>query len=170
LVPEELFNNLNEKEKQVEYLINYLEKKTISPAKVNEYLQSIGEQELPQHEKLSQLVKRSHTQIKSLLHCNNDLKDEYLKQIAQNSSVLDQVEIEMRYAGYIRSEMELIEQFNKNEGIIIPENFDYKNIKTLSTEGRERLSKVKPINIGQASRISGVTPADVTTLLLFLKQ
>jgi tRNA uridine 5-carboxymethylaminomethyl modification enzyme len=169
LIPEELFHNVNEKERQVEYLITYLEKKTISPTKVNDYLKSIGEQELPQHEKLSQLVKRSHTKIKLLLDCNNDMKDEYLNQIARNDDVLDQVEIEMRYAGYIRSEMELIEQFNKNESITIPENFDYKNIKTLSTEGRERLSKVKPINIGQASRISGVTPADVTTLLVFLK-
>jgi tRNA uridine 5-carboxymethylaminomethyl modification enzyme len=169
LIPEELFHNVNEKERQVEYLIKYLEKKTISPTKVNDYLKSINEQELPQHEKLSQLVKRSHTKIKLLLDYNNDTNDEYVNQIARNDDVLDQVEIEMRYAGYIHSEMELIEQFNKNESIIIPENFDYKNIKTLSTEGRERLSKVKPINIGQASRISGVTPADVTTLLLFLK-
>jgi tRNA uridine 5-carboxymethylaminomethyl modification enzyme len=169
LIPEELFHSLNEKERQVEYLIKYIKKKTISPANVNDYLKSIGEQELPQHEKLSQLVKRSHTKINLLLDCNNDTKDEYLNQIARNDDVLDQVEIEMRYAGYIHSEMELIEQFNKNENITIPEKFDYKSIKTLSTEGRERLSKVKPINIGQASRISGVTPADVTTLLLFLK-
>jgi tRNA uridine 5-carboxymethylaminomethyl modification enzyme len=170
LISEELFNNLKEKERQIEYLIKYLEKQTISPVKVNDYLKSIGEQELPQHEKLSQLVKRSHTKIKSLLQCNNDIKDQYLNEIIQDANVLDQVEIEMRYAGYIRSEMELIGQFNKNESIIIPENFDYKDIKTLSTEGKERLSKVKPINIGQASRISGVTPADVIILLLFLKK
>jgi len=169
LISEELFNNLEEKEKRAEYIINYLEKKTISPDKVNDYLKSVDEQELSQHEKLSQLVKRSHTKIKPLLQCHNDTKDKYLNQIIEDNNVLDQVEIEMRYAGYIRSDMELIEQFNKNENIVIPENFDYSNIKTLSSEGKERLSKVKPTNLGQASRISGVTPADVTTLLLFLK-
>jgi len=147
----------------VQYIINYLENN------VNDYLKSVGEQELFQHEKLSQLVKRSHTKIKPLLQCNNDTKDKYLNQIIEDNNVLDQVEIEMRYAGYIRSDMELIERFNKNESIIIPETFDYSNIKTLSSEGKERLSKVKPTNIGQASRISGVTPADVITLLLFLK-
>ena len=170
LVPEKLFNKVEEKEKQIDYLTKYLEKTSIAPKDVNDYLISIGEQELSQHEKLSQLVKRARTKTDKLLFCHNNQTDEYLKNISKNPEVLNQVEIEMRYAGYIKSEMELIAQFIKNENIIIPPDFDYKSIKTLSTEGRERLTKVRPINIGQASRISGVTPADVTTLLLFLKQ
>jgi tRNA uridine 5-carboxymethylaminomethyl modification enzyme len=169
LVPKGLFEKVQEKERQIEYLTNYLEKTSIAPKHVNDYLVSIGEQELTQHEKLSQLVKRARTKTEKLLACDNNINDEYLKSISQNAEVLNQVEIEMRYAGYIKSEMELIDQFIKNESIIIPANFDYRSIKTLSTEGRERLTKVHPINIGQASRISGVTPADVTTLLLFLK-
>jgi tRNA uridine 5-carboxymethylaminomethyl modification enzyme len=170
LISRELYASVQEKEKQIDYLIKYLEKTSIAPKKVNDYLVSIGDEGLTQHEKLSQLVKRARTKTDKLLACDNNETDNYLKSISYNAEVLNQVEIEMRYAGYIKCELELIDQFIKNESIIIPADFDYKSIKTLSTEGRERLTKVRPINIGQASRISGVTPADVTTLLLFLKQ
>lgn len=170
LISEDLYKQVQEKEKQIFYLSNYLENRTIAPKDINDYLISIGEKELTQHEKLSQLVKRSRTQLDKILKYYKNGDDPLIKEIAKNKEVLNQIEIEMRYAGYIRAEMELIEQFLKNENITIPVDFDYNKIKTLSTEGRERLNKVKPVNIGQASRISGVTPADVTTLLLFLKQ
>ena len=170
LISEDLYKQVQEKEKQIFYLSNYLENRTIAPKDINDYLISIGEKELAQHEKLSQLVKRSRTQLDKILEYYKNGDDPLIKEIAKNKEVLNQIEIEMRYAGYIRAEMELIEQFLKNENITIPVDFDYNKIKTLSTEGRERLNKVKPVNIGQASRISGVTPADVTTLLLFLKQ
>jgi tRNA uridine 5-carboxymethylaminomethyl modification enzyme len=170
LISEDLYKKVQEKEKQIFYLSNYLENRTIAPKDINDYLISIGEKELAQHEKLSQLVKRSRTQLDKILEYYKNGDDPLIKEIAKNKEVLNQIEIEMRYAGYIRAEMELIEQFLKNENITIPVDFDYNKIKTLSTEGRERLNKVKPVNIGQASRISGVTPADVTTLLLFLKQ
>ena len=170
LISEDLYKKVQEKEKQIFYLSNYLENRTIAPKDINDYLISIGEKELAQHEKLSQLVKRSRTQLDKILEYYKNGDDPLIKEIAKDKEVLNQIEIEMRYAGYIRAEMELIEQFLKNENITIPVDFDYNKIKTLSTEGRERLNKVKPVNIGQASRISGVTPADVTTLLLFLKQ
>lgn len=170
LISEDLYNQVQEKEKHIFYLSNYLENRTIAPKDINDYLISIGEKELTQHEKLSQLVKRSRTRLDKILEYYKNGDDPLIKEIAKNKEVLNQIEIEMRYAGYIRAEMELIEQFLKNENITIPVDFDYNKIKTLSTEGRERLNKVKPVNIGQASRISGVTPADVTTLLLFLKQ
>lgn len=170
LISEDLYKQVQEKEKHIFYLSNYLENRTIAPKDINDYLISIGEKELTQHEKLSQLVKRSRTQLDKILEYYKNGDDPLIKEIAKNKEVLNQIEIEMRYAGYIRAEMELIEQFLKNENITIPVDFDYNKIKTLSTEGRERLNKVKPVNIGQASRISGVTPADVTTLLLFLKQ
>ena len=170
LISEDLYKQVQEKEKQIFYLSNYLENRTIAPKDINDYLISIGEKELAQHEKLSQLVKRSRTHLDKILEYYKNGDDPLIKEIAKNKEVLNQIEIEMRYAGYIRAEMELIEQFLKNENITIPVDFDYNKIKTLSTEGRERLNKVKPVNIGQASRISGVTPADVTTLLLFLKQ
>jgi len=170
LISEDLYKQVQEKEKQIFYLSNYLENRTIAPNDINDYLISIGEKELTQHEKLSQLVKRSRTQLDKILEYYKNGEDSLIKEIAKNKEVLNQIEIEMRYAGYIRAEMELIEQFLKNENITIPVDFDYNKVKTLSTEGRERLNQVRPVNIGQASRISGVTPADVTTLLLFLKQ
>ncbi len=170
LIEEELYKSVVKKEEQIEYLSKYLEKTSIAPKDINDYLNSIGEQELSQHEKLSQLVKRSKTKLEKLLFYHKNGNDPLITEIKNNTEVLNQIEIEMRYAGYIRAELDLIEQFSKNENIKIPNDFDYKSIRTLSTEGRERLNQVRPINIGQASRISGVTPADVTTLLLFLKQ
>lgn len=83
---------------------------------------------------------------------------------------LEEAEIETKYAGYIEKQWEDIERFSKLENRIIPETLDYTDIRGLSTEGRQRLIEVKPLNIGQASRITGVTPADISVLLVYLEQ
>lgn len=169
LIPKKYYDRLLRKEELINYLCDFLEKTFISPGNINSYLFSVGEQIINQHERLSQIVKRSNTKIYDVLLNHKNGSDPLLAEAMNNKEILNQVEIELRYAGYIKSEMELIKQFNKNEMISIPMELDYNKIKTLSTEGRERLKKIKPNNIGQASRISGVTPADVTTLLMFLK-
>jgi tRNA uridine 5-carboxymethylaminomethyl modification enzyme len=169
LIPKKYYDRLTIKENLINFLKDFLEKNWITPKVINQYLESINEQPLNQPDKLSQIVKRNHTDIIKVLECYGEKSNETLTHAMNDIEVLRQVEIELRYAGYINAEMELINQFIKNESIIIPPELDYSLIKTLSTEGREKLKRVHPISIGQASRISGVTPADITTLLMYLK-
>ena len=82
----------------------------------------------------------------------------------------EQVEIDVKYDGYIKRELDQINKSAKFESFEIPENFDFSSIKSLSTKGKERLRKVKPISIGQASRISGVTVSDISVLSVYLKK
>ena len=83
--------------------------------------------------------------------------------------IIEQIEIDLKYEGYIQRQVEQIEKFDRFEDQKIPLDYDYAKIKSLSTEGRERLAKVKPESIGQASRISGVTPSDVSILMVSLR-
>ena len=87
----------------------------------------------------------------------------------QDLKALEQVEIELKYEGYILRQHETVSKLEKYEETKIPLNFEFLKIKQLSTEGREKLNKVKPRSIGQASRISGVTPSDISVLLVYLK-
>ena len=87
-----------------------------------------------------------------------------------DSNIFEQVEIEVKYAGYIEKQRKQVEQMQRLERKKLPENFDYNEIKGLRLEAREKLNKIKPLNIGQASRISGVSPADISVLLIWLSQ
>ncbi|HEY3250943.1 MAG TPA: tRNA uridine-5-carboxymethylaminomethyl(34) synthesis enzyme MnmG, partial [Ignavibacteria bacterium] len=82
---------------------------------------------------------------------------------------VNQVEIELRYEGYIQRQIEQAKNFNQVESMEIPQNFDYHKIRSLSTEGREKLNKIRPSSLGQASRIAGVSPADVSILMVYMK-
>ena len=81
----------------------------------------------------------------------------------------EQVEIELKYEGYLKRQQEIIEKFERYEDKEIPLSLNYFNLKSLGTEAKERLNKIKPRSIGQASRISGVTPSDISVLLVYLK-
>lgn len=85
-----------------------------------------------------------------------------------NPNIFEQVEIEIKYEGYIQKQLKQVEQMKKLEKKHLPNDFDYKNIKGLRLEAQEKLNKIKPLNIGQASRISGVSPADISVLLIWL--
>ena len=113
--------------------------------------------------KLADLLKRS------------ELSYEKLAEIDENRPLLDdevaeEVEIQVKYEGYIKLQEEQVEKFKKLEQKLLPENIDYKNIKGLRLEARQKLDKIKPSSIGQASRISGVSPADISVLLIYLEQ
>lgn len=85
-------------------------------------------------------------------------------------NIFEQVEIEIKYEGYIQKQLKQVEQMRKLESKLLPKNFDYREIKGLRLEAQEKLNKIKPLNIGQASRISGVSPADISVLLIWLAQ
>ena len=137
--------------------------KIIAPnKKINELLESVGETPLYTGASVDNLLKRANVTAKMLqqtLGLFKNIKDD----------VLNELTIETKYAGYIEKEQKQIEEAKRQEKIVLPQNFDYSQIAGLRLEAREKLNKIKPLNMGQASRISGVSPADISVLTVYLK-
>ena len=114
---------------------------------------------------LSQILKQLEVKIIDLI----EFVPEEEKIIFIYNEVGEQIEIDIKYDGYIKREREQVVRFQKLENKLLPENFEYDKIRSLSTEGREQLRKIKPRTLGQATRIAGVTAADVSVLAIFLK-
>jgi tRNA uridine 5-carboxymethylaminomethyl modification enzyme len=168
LISKEMYNELKTREILITKSKEILNQTKVTPSQVNQYLESINTATIDNAETLYKLTKRPEVSLISLLENvknNNDGIGDLLK----NQSALEQIEIEIKYDGYIQRQQELISKMDKLEDVLIPLNFNFSNIKSISAEGREKLSKVKPRSIGQASRISGVTPSDISVLLVYLK-
>jgi tRNA uridine 5-carboxymethylaminomethyl modification enzyme len=167
LISRELIANLKTKEEAIKRAIKYLEETVIAPQNVNELLQRRGLSTTNEHEKLSQILKRPTVNIVDLSPL---VLSESIREYLSNHEIGEQIEIDLKYEGYIKREIEQIEKFSKYEAYEIPEDFDYLGIKSISTEGKERLHEVRPRSIGQASRISGVTNSDISVLTVFLRK
>jgi tRNA uridine 5-carboxymethylaminomethyl modification enzyme len=128
-------------------------------------LTSLGSSPLKQKVKIEKVLTRPKVTIGGLTGCSEELNHE-LENIPEE--FLEQAEIQIKYAGYIRKERELAEKMMRLDEIIIPVNFDFENIKALSSEAREKLTKIRPKSLGQASRISGVSPADISILMVYM--
>ncbi len=169
LIPKELYETVNSKEKTIINGINYCQTKKYHSRDINEFLQSIGSTEIDSTETISKLCKRPEVSLEQLLKFNGASNDVEAKNLLNDRQALEQTEIELKYEGYISRQYESVAKLERYENTKIPLNFDFAKVKHLSTEGREKLSKVKPRSIGQASRISGVTPSDISILLVYLK-
>jgi len=104
-----------------------------------------------------------------LMMANDSELSKQIQDISTDEKVLEQVEIQAKYAGYIEKEFEMVRELEQKEHMSIPEQIEYTNIKSLSTEGAQKLSKIRPETIGQASRISGVSASDLSVLMVYLK-
>jgi len=167
LVKEEIYKEFKKRETLITKAKELFGKIKISPDAFNNTTQDLGK--IENSETINKLVKRPDTKLEVLVSLVSENDKEELQEIINNKTVMEQVEIEMKYEGYIKRQQEIIERFEKLENVQIPLNFDYSKIHSISAEGREKLSKVKPRSIGQASRISGVTPSDISALLIYLK-
>ncbi|MGE5313443.1 MAG: tRNA uridine-5-carboxymethylaminomethyl(34) synthesis enzyme MnmG, partial [Acidobacteriota bacterium] len=167
LIPEAMIERLDEKERSIERAITHLSQTSLAPSRANPILQARGEAEVSENELLSQLLKRSCVSMEDLLPAI-DAPD--VAGMLTDPEVRRQAEIDVKYEGYIRRQHEAVERFRKAEDHEIPEDFDYALVPSLSREGRERLSKIRPRSLGQAMRISGVTDSDVTVLAIFLRK
>ena len=136
---------------------------------VNSFLENKGLSEIDSTETISKLCKRPELSVREVINLIVDNNNPLVNSLLQNDKALEQVEIELKYEGYIKRQYEMVERMEKYESAKIPLTLNYTNIKALSTEGREKLNKVRPRSIGQASRISGVTPSDISILLVYLK-
>ena len=165
LASQERMDNLLEKKKNVEAVIDYLQRTGIEPAGVNEYLESIYSTPLVSRQKAAQLLLRPGIELKEMIHHIAEMKS----QLGQyDSDVLEQAEIQIKYDTYIAKERELVDKMSQLENLAIPENFNYEKLASLSNEARQKFTKIQPRTLGQASRISGVNPSDVQILMVFM--
>lgn len=167
LISKNFIERLEEKERMVEETIHYLERTTIAPAKINPLFERKNESPISENDVLSKMLRRTNISAQDI---SEIVADETIKKYLNRHDVREQVEIDVKYAGYIQRQNEQIHRFAKLEEYLIPDHFDYTRISSLSSEGKEKLNRIRPRSIGQASRISGVTNSDVSVLTIFLKQ
>ena len=163
LISDERYNNFLNKKQNIENEIERLKKQVVKPTdEVNNFLKAHNTSVLTTGSKLAELLKRTEITYKNLEIIDKD-RPELTKQEKE------EVEIEIKYEGYIKMEKEQVEKFKKMESKELSEDIIYSEIKGLSLEARQKLDKIKPTSIGQASRISGVSPADINVLLIYLQ-
>ena len=164
LVPQERYNYVCEKEKMIEKEIERLENYKVGANKeVQSVLESLGSTTLKTATTLAELIRRPELDYDKI-----ELLDKERKPL--NYDVIEQVNINIKYSGYISRQKKQVENFKKIENKKIPEGFDYTKVNSLRKEAIQKLEFYKPINIGQASRISGVSPADISVLLIYMEQ
>src|SRR5690606_27296894 len=162
LITEERYQAFLKKKELVELEVPPLHDTKIKPSDAKELLEEIGSAELNQGGSIIMLLRRP------------EITYEMLERISPSpyeltAEMKEQVEIQIKYAGYIEKQMQQVERLNKMERKRIPETIEYKDVKGLANEARQKLEQIRPISIGQASRIGGVTPADISVLLIYLE-
>ena len=165
LVSEEKHDNLLKKLSSVESLISFLRAYSVKIGEIDSYLISVGEEPLTQGRKLYDVVLRSGVTIDGLSRVVPKLA-KFIEKSELSSEVSDQVEIQIKYRGYIERERYYAEKMHRLESIVIPESFDFNALTSLTIEARQKLTRIRPSTIGQASRIPGVSPADINVLLI----
>ena len=158
---------MEEKYRKVEALNNRIRKQSVEPAEVEEYLTATGSNPLKQKVKLSTVLLRPQVSLKGLIETLPDLKS-FVEETGAGTEEIEESEIILKYQTYIEKEKQNALRLAKFDDIHLPENIDFMKIKAISYEGREKLQKIRPQTIGQASRISGVSPADISILLIWL--
>ncbi len=164
LISDERYKRFLNKKENIEKEKERLKKCIVKPTeKVNEFLEKQGTSALTTGTKMSELLKRPELTYEKLVEIDEDRPN-------LSKQEQEEIEIQIKYEGYIKLQEEQVQKFKKLEQKILPEEIDYETIKGISLEGRQKLNKFKPHSIGQASRISGVSPADVSVLLIYLQQ
>ncbi|HFA47750.1 MAG TPA: tRNA uridine-5-carboxymethylaminomethyl(34) synthesis enzyme MnmG [Bacteroidetes bacterium] len=161
----ERIERVNAKKAAAAEITNFFKTHSVAPDAINGFLASKNSAPLKQQVKLHGVLLRPNIGINDLRGCLPQA-DEFLKKYEQEH--LNEAEINMKYEGYIRKEQEMVDKMNRLEEVRIIEGFDFHKLNAISSEAREKLTQVKPRTIGQASRISGVTPADVSVLLVHM--
>lgn len=165
LISKEMYSSVKKRQKEINEVIEQLKCEKINPgSKINKMLSNINTSTIDSPTALHQLLKRPEVNIDALI------SSFFKKGLNYDRKVLKQVEIEIKYKGYINRQLTEIKKLSGIEKYILPQAFDYFSISGLTYEAREKLSMVKPYTLGQASRIAGVSPADISVLIMVLKQ
>ncbi|MGB0443785.1 MAG: tRNA uridine-5-carboxymethylaminomethyl(34) synthesis enzyme MnmG [Flavobacteriaceae bacterium] len=166
LATEERLRQMERQAKNAQSLIAFFNKTSIRPEEVNPILLQNESAPVKQSLKMSKVLARPNITIEDLL-THKPVVD-YVAEQDMDASVLEQAEIQIKYAGYIAKEKAQADKLTQLDHVPIPKEFDYEKVKSLSIEARQKLSKIKPVTIAQASRISGVSPSDLSVLLVYM--
>lgn len=168
LIDEERYQDFLHKYEMQQQIIDYLRHHITQLTTLNEMLRKRETPPLSQNVKLENVLLRPQISIQDIVDYDTDFA-QFLLQIGADSEQITNAETYIKYNSYIQKEEELVRHLSNLDNIKLPAEMDYQNIQSLSKEAREKLSKLRPDNLGQASRVSGVSPADVTALMIFLK-
>lgn len=170
LQSDEAMFRVEQKSNYTHQLVNYLKQHSAEPDQVNAYLESVSSSPLQQKVKLDGLLARPHVELNELSAACSDLQA-HIEQFGElGPEVVEQSSIRIKYSAYMEKEKEMALKLTKLDHIKIPVQFDYHAMQSLSTEARIKLTKIKPDNLGQASRISGINPSDISVLLIHLNR
>lgn len=165
LISEKRYAEFVQKKSLVESLVAFTRDLSVKAAEINDYLKTIGSDPLTQGRKLHDILMRNNTSFETLQEVLPKLK-KFIEKKGINEEVIEEAEIQIKYKGYIEREKFIAEKLHRLENISIPDNFDYFSMNALTIEARQKLDRIRPTTIGQASRIPGVSPADVNVLLV----
>jgi tRNA uridine 5-carboxymethylaminomethyl modification enzyme len=169
LATAERLDRFREKEKKSDSLIGWLKKRSLDPEEINSLLSEAGTNQIAQKTKAANIALRPQVSLSAIIKL---FEDEIRKGVFKGEDLPDEVieaaEIRIKYSGYIEREKLVADKIKRLEGLKIPDDMEYDSLTSISTEARQKLGKIKPGTIGQASRISGVSPSDISILLLYL--
>lgn len=165
LAKQDRMDTVQQKISDIESLIKKLTNESLSPNEVNNYLEGIGSAPIHEKQKIAKLILRPNVSLEQMSQQVPKLAE--IIDITNNIN-LQQAEIQLKYARYIEKEQEIVDKINQMEYLIIPESFDYNKIPALGTEAIQKFNKIRPRTIGQAGRISGVNPADIQILMVYM--
>ncbi|MFM7681771.1 MAG: tRNA uridine-5-carboxymethylaminomethyl(34) synthesis enzyme MnmG, partial [Bacteroidota bacterium] len=168
LADDEQMERVNRKIQGTNEFKKYLRTLGITPAEVNPLLLSKDSSPINQQVKITSILTRPQIQLKEIADVLPELNNKCLEMSFLHEDIPSQTEIQLKYEGYIDREEEMAAKLSRLENVLIPEDIDFRQLKSLSTEAVEKLSSIAPRTIGQASRISGVSPSDVSVLLIYL--
>ena len=169
LISDQRYEEMQEKYAIQDKIVHYLTQTGVTPTEINDFLRSINSPEISQKVKYDNLLRRPEVALKPLIQHLPVLQETFSGYGAQELHITD-AETEIKYAAYIEKENELAQRMQNLEGVKIPADIDYTALNFLSKEAREKMTKIRPLSLGQASRISGVSPADISALLVYLKR
>ena len=168
LLDEKTVEKLSEKIEKTTNLVKYLENNNIYPEKINSRLEELDEKIIKEPTRMSNILKRPKISISDMKIANEENKNMLTNHMEEE--ILFEAETIIKYSGYINRQKDEIDKIKVYEDMIIPEKFDYNNIKSLSNESREKFINIKPQTVGQAQRINGIRPSDISILLVYLKR
>ncbi|MFA5555613.1 MAG: tRNA uridine-5-carboxymethylaminomethyl(34) synthesis enzyme MnmG [Flavobacteriaceae bacterium] len=166
LAKEDRLRKMEKKQKQSEDMVQFLKDTSVKVAEANPILEEKGSALISQPDKMFKVFSRPQLELEDFLKFEK--VKQYVEENNLDTEVLEQAEIEVKYSGYIEKERNNANKITRLEEARIPDSFDYDKVKSLSYEAREKLKKIRPVTISQASRISGISPADISVLLIYM--
>src|SRR5699024_4831630 len=164
----ERYNRYQIKKNAIDQLHELVSDYTVYPEQMDPMLKQQGTTALSQPVKAKTLIPRPQISIRDLFGADEKLKERAFD-ITSDKTAFNQVEIQIKYAGYIEKEFEMVKEMQKQEDTPIPDSVNYEHINSLSAEGKQKMDRIRPETLGQASRISGVSPSDISVLMVYLK-